>query len=446
MTRHRVAIVACARWETPYVAEWLDYHRAIGVDHVYLYCNDDDPSELYAAAAPWVECDPPFVTFRFFPFLGQQFFIYMHWLTHDRGSAEWVLFLDVDEFLNIRDGNHVGRFLDRLDPGIDSVYFNWLFFGNSGHATPPPGSVLLRYVRREAAIHPTMKTMTRTACIDPARIDRRTYIWHHWDFGVLGPDATCVNVLGDAIATVRGDDEGRSYTARPDIQLRLLATAVVHHYAFKSEQDFARRQRRGLAGDFAGQAMWQGVAAEQAAAALAPMNAVMDTSLAAFWRRRLQPAFAGCIGGAPAGDNIARGRPARQSSVSEWSVAPDIAGDAAGAVNGRITGGFQFHTAYEDGAWWRVDLGGRRDVSAIRIFNRLDSPAMADRLGAFVVETSDDGERWQDLYRHAGGRVGGADGNPLTIRLDWPLACRHIRIRLLAAGFLHLDQVEVYGP
>lgn len=46
-SRGRVALAAIARWETQYAPEWLTYHRAIGFDHVYLTCNDDDPSALW---------------------------------------------------------------------------------------------------------------------------------------------------------------------------------------------------------------------------------------------------------------------------------------------------------------------------------------------------------------------------------------------------------------
>lgn len=101
---HQVSIVACARWETQAITEWLLYHRSIGFDHVYLYCNDDDPAELYAAVLPFLQGDAPFVTFRHYPFQGQQFHMYMHCLRAHKDESEWVMFLDVDEFLCIRGG------------------------------------------------------------------------------------------------------------------------------------------------------------------------------------------------------------------------------------------------------------------------------------------------------------------------------------------------------
>lgn len=68
--RFKFTIVACARWENNYIAEWLNYYRAIGFDHVFLYCNDDDPTALFEKVLPFTLGLNPFVTFRFYPIRG----------------------------------------------------------------------------------------------------------------------------------------------------------------------------------------------------------------------------------------------------------------------------------------------------------------------------------------------------------------------------------------
>ena len=37
--RHRLAICAIFREEAPFLAEWIDFHRKVGVSHFYLYNN-----------------------------------------------------------------------------------------------------------------------------------------------------------------------------------------------------------------------------------------------------------------------------------------------------------------------------------------------------------------------------------------------------------------------
>ncbi|MDQ2804601.1 MAG: discoidin domain-containing protein, partial [Pseudomonadota bacterium] len=144
--------------------------------------------------------------------------------------------------------------------------------------------------------------------------------------------------------------------------------------------------------------------------------------------------------------NIALGKSADQSSVSAWSLGKTTREDAAGAVNGRTTGSYQHHTAVDQDAWWRLDLGAPASVHEIRVFNCVDNQAMAARLSRFVVEISADGARWQVIAtKLEGNPVGGIDGNPFRVVALRPFPCRFIRVRLPDPGCLHLDQVEVYG-
>lgn len=71
--KHQSSMVACARWETQYILEWITYHRSIGFDHLYLYCNDDDPTALYEKVMPFTVGENPFVTFIHYNYTGLQF-------------------------------------------------------------------------------------------------------------------------------------------------------------------------------------------------------------------------------------------------------------------------------------------------------------------------------------------------------------------------------------
>ena len=178
------------------------------------------------------------------------------------------------------------------------------------------------------------------------------------------------------------------------------------------------------------------------------MNEVEDRFLADAWAARLRGgAEAARLLPAPPGPNLARGRAATQSSIGPFSRGRTVAEDAAGAVNGCPTGGFQFHTAEEARPWWQVDLGAPARVREIRLFNRLDSPAMAARLRDFAIETSGDGTHWMIVHvaRPTDPPVGGIDGAPLCLRFPAPVPARFVRIVLRGGGVLHLDQVEVYG-
>lgn len=138
------------------------------------------------------------------------------------------------------------------------------------------------------------------------------------------------------------------------------------------------------------------------------------------------------------GVNIALGKPATQSSFSDFS-GPD---DAQGAVNGRITGEFGFHTAEEYKPWWQVDLLETTALSQVIVFNRI-GPA-AERACSFVLKLGDESGVFRQVYAQEGRAFGGQDGKPARIPLDGARA-RYVRIELTTTDYLHLDEVEVYA-
>lgn len=242
-----------------------------------------------------------------------------------------------------------------------------------------------------------------------------------------------------------------SHPPRPRIEpaqaSRLMERGLIHHYPFKSEQDFLLRAARGLQGDFAGQALWKALhATNQHRTVLTELNAVEDRSLADFWAERISHAARrATILPPPPWPNIALQKPARQSSVSPFSRGANAAEDAAGLVSGSVSGSYQCHTANEDRPWWEVDLGASAKVREIRIFNRCDNRVLAQRVRACVLSASPDGSHWVTLHHQTDGPVfGGADGHPLIVRTDCA-AARFLRFTLLSPANLHLDQIEVYG-
>jgi hypothetical protein len=183
MPQYRHAIVAFARWETDAILEWLTYHRSIGFDHVYLYCNDDDPTEPFDRVCPFLGGPAPFVTFNHYPVQGRQWETYLHWFRSYTSETEWVAFLDIDEFLALPGTENVGHYIEQFPPACDAIHVHWIYYGPMGFATRPPGSVLRQYTRRQAWVSLETKTIVRPDRIQPDVLDKRYQqaFWHLWD-------------------------------------------------------------------------------------------------------------------------------------------------------------------------------------------------------------------------------------------------------------------------
>jgi FkbM family methyltransferase len=135
--------------------------------------------------------------------------------------------------------------------------------------------------------------------------------------------------------------------------------------------------------------------------------------------------------------NLARGRPALQSSISPWSSEPSRRGDAAVAVSGDLTSPRFFHTAEEFFPWWQVDLRGECVIHRVEIENR---PYFPERLQRFTLLGSLDGQSWRTLQA-----VRTAAAPRYIVAFETPRLARFLRVRLDGHGVLHFRQFQAFG-
>jgi hypothetical protein len=141
--------------------------------------------------------------------------------------------------------------------------------------------------------------------------------------------------------------------------------------------------------------------------------------------------------------NHALGKNSDQSSV--YPVEPGFleAGKISTATSGVLTGRYQFSTRPETEPWWRVDLGRVCEIFQLVLHNRID--AAAERFRDMTVSVSDDDVVWTEVFAGEGLTVGnGISGDPLVVEMA--ARGRFVRVALVGFGYLHLDQVEVFGP
>jgi len=147
----------------------------------------------------------------------------------------------------------------------------------------------------------------------------------------------------------------------------------------------------------------------------------------------------------------------RQRIEADWLLEVELRGrgetragvttaeDAVGGCDGVKDGLWAFHTNLDENPWWQVDLGQPYPLDRVLVYNRCDGGA-ADRAAHLRLLLSGDGQAWREVYRHDGTVFyGHTDGKPLVIPLNGARA-RFVRTQLPGPQFLHLDEVEVYGP
>ena len=145
-----LSIAAMFKNEAPYLAEWLEFHRLVGVEHVYLY--DHGSTDNFAdVLAPFIK--DGFVTLMPWglPYttgmMKAQIIAFGHALLTFGHDWRWMAFIDVDEFLFPVEGDSLLKTLSAYDD-LPAVVVFWTMFGFSGHETPPQGLVTENYTMR----------------------------------------------------------------------------------------------------------------------------------------------------------------------------------------------------------------------------------------------------------------------------------------------------------
>jgi len=134
--QYDLSICTIFRDEAPYLKEWIEYHRLLGVQHFYL-CNHVSQDNYLEVLDPYIkkgiveltESSIGNVDFYHFCF-GVQIGWFNHCISKAKDESKWIAFIDSDEFLNLVQGNSLVEFLKDYEE-FGALGVNWLMFGTS---------------------------------------------------------------------------------------------------------------------------------------------------------------------------------------------------------------------------------------------------------------------------------------------------------------------------
>ena len=238
-------IVACMKNEAPYILEWIAHHRAIGIDHFLIYTNDcrDGTDAILARLDAlgivhhrnndaWKGKSP------------QQ-----HALNHAMKEsvvrqADWIIHIDVDEFINVRCGNGTLEDFFARVPGATNVAMTWRLFGHNGITDLADDLVIDQFDTCAPKYCPKphtawgFKTMFRNigaysklSCHRPNKLDP-----------ALSGRVRWVNGSGQDMTAEAAQKGWRS--SKKSIGYDLLQ---LNHYALRSAESFLVKRQRGRA-------------------------------------------------------------------------------------------------------------------------------------------------------------------------------------------------------
>ncbi len=154
--------------------EWLEFHRLLGVERFYLFNNRSTDDHL-DVLAPYI--DEGTVVWHDWPMFPGQREAYEQCLEDHRHDARWIAFIDLDEFLFSPTGRLLSDVLRDFEehPG---VVVNMVYYGTSGHETPPAGLAIENYTRRLGLDRPRNRTVK--SIVNPERTLRIGWVAHYF--------------------------------------------------------------------------------------------------------------------------------------------------------------------------------------------------------------------------------------------------------------------------
>ncbi|AUQ70058.1 glycosyltransferase family 2 protein [Phaeobacter inhibens] len=235
----RYTLVATAKNEGPAILEWVAYHKMIGFETIIIYQNDSD--------------DFTHETLKILRDMGEIAYFYNR---AERGrhqvkaykraaqqaafrEAQWVLALDLDEFLLVRaDGGTVQDLVDAM-PECNQIMLNWKRFGGAGKTRISQDLVVETFTLAEDEARVKTHLTPFKAMFDPSAYTRCGV---HRPQGQLIPE--------DQIRICNGSGlplnayEHRNFRAKDPGQ---RALAQINHYITKDAASFVLKSYRGSA-------------------------------------------------------------------------------------------------------------------------------------------------------------------------------------------------------
>ena len=229
----KIALCCIAKCENLYLSEWVNYHLNLGFDHIYIYDNNDTNGERCEEV---IGKDNANITVLKY-FIGKkqrgcetQIAAYNDFYKRFGKKYDWVLYLDVDEFLVLNGYSNVnGYIVDITKPSTKSVRLNWKCYDDNDN---------LHY-----ECLPVRERFTRV-CEDEtlSHYKKHFYKTKQKDFNVI--NVHYANIRGDVVDC---DGNNTTYSTFVTSNTCNHNKAYIAHYATKSADEYymIKKKRRG---------------------------------------------------------------------------------------------------------------------------------------------------------------------------------------------------------
>lgn len=231
--KYQVSLCLIFYNEGPYLKEWIEYHKIIGIDHFYLY-NHESTDNSMEILQPYIESG--LVDVILWKDRIGQMTAYIDCANKHRFDSEWIGFIDTDEFIVPIEDNNIKDFLNKFKHR-GSVLINWKCFGYNGKLTRNKNSLITEdFTQTSKKYNQLGKCFwnTRFAYKDNAPEDMMQIHYLHTigENGKVYPLVNCFDIVCN---------EEYQFAFKDVFPIQ------INHYMHKSYNEYCERKKNGSA-------------------------------------------------------------------------------------------------------------------------------------------------------------------------------------------------------
>ncbi|MBP3687596.1 MAG: glycosyltransferase family 92 protein [Alphaproteobacteria bacterium] len=215
-----LSVAAIMKNEKPYLKEWLEYHRLVGVEHFYL-CDNDSTDNTREYLTPYINSG--LITYIEMSGKNKQLTCYEKVVSEYKDQTTWLAFIDIDEYMVPLKKHTMTAFLKEFED-VAEVSLHWLNYGDSGAFTRNMGLMTEFFTSHGRFLNHTVKSIVRPKSV----IDFKAFGSNHY-----------VRVNGASV---------NEYKKPVNFMLDMHISADkarINHYITKSFAEFLYKKGRG---------------------------------------------------------------------------------------------------------------------------------------------------------------------------------------------------------
>ncbi len=192
--RYSLCVTAIFQNEAPYLKEWIEYHKLVGVEHFRLY-NNESSDDYLKILNPYIQSGD--VSLIEWPndccgfemnsdwMLGVQVPAHFDAISYFSGVSKWLAIIDLDEFIVPLKVSNLLVFLEDYESEA-GVLINWVNFGTSEVLDIPVNKlmteVLVQRAKDDSFYNQDVKSIVRPERVDVGFKSGSPHIWHYKSF------------------------------------------------------------------------------------------------------------------------------------------------------------------------------------------------------------------------------------------------------------------------